>query len=67
MWNHPGPGTEPTSPALAGGSPTTGPPGKSRVDFNHYNLFSSAVNGIYSQEGNIEYISLYLKKKDNNI
>ena len=29
MWNLPGPGLEPVSPVLAGGFPTTGPPGKS--------------------------------------
>ena len=29
MWNLPGPGIEPVSPALAGGLFTTGPPGKS--------------------------------------
>ena len=29
MWDLPGPGIEPVSPALAGGSLTTGPPGKS--------------------------------------
>ena len=28
MWNLPGPGLEPVSPALAGGFLTTGPPGK---------------------------------------
>ena len=28
MWDLPGPGLEPVSPALAGGLPTTGPPGK---------------------------------------
>ena len=28
MWDPPGPGLEPVSPALAGGFPTTGPPGK---------------------------------------
>ena len=28
MWNPPGPGLEPVSPALAGGFPTTAPPGK---------------------------------------
>ena len=30
MWDLPGPGIEPESPALAGGFLTTGPPGKSR-------------------------------------
>ena len=29
MWDPPGPGLEPVSPALAGGLPTTAPPGKS--------------------------------------
>ena len=29
MWNHPGPGIEPLSPALLGGFSTTAPPGKS--------------------------------------
>ena len=29
MWDLPGPGVEPVSPALAGGLPTTAPPGKS--------------------------------------
>ena len=29
VWNLPRAGTEPASPALAGGLPTTGPPGKS--------------------------------------
>ena len=28
MWDPPGPGVEPTSPALAGRLPTTAPPGK---------------------------------------
>ena len=28
MWDLPGPGLEPVSPALAGGFPTTAPPGK---------------------------------------
>ena len=31
MWDLPGPGLEPTSPALAGGFLTTVPPGKSVI------------------------------------
>ena len=31
MWDPPGPGPEPVSPALAGGLPTTAPPGKPYV------------------------------------
>ena len=30
MWDLPGPGLEPVSPALAGGFLTTAPPGKSQ-------------------------------------
>ena len=33
MWDLPGPGLEPMSPALAGGFLTTVPPGKSLGDF----------------------------------
>ena len=33
MWDLPGPGLEPGSPALAGGFLTTAPPGKSSTDF----------------------------------
>ena len=33
LWNLPGPGIEPMSPALAGGFLTTGPPGKSQTIF----------------------------------
>ena len=31
MWDLPGPGIKPMSPALAGGFLTTGPPGKSQI------------------------------------
>ena len=31
MWDLPGPGLEPVSPALAGGFLTTAPPGKSSL------------------------------------
>ena len=40
MWNLPGPGLEPTSPAMAGGPPTTAPPGKPQMSF----LISSSYN-----------------------
>ena len=32
MWDLPGPGIEPVSPALAGGFLTAAPPGKSKVE-----------------------------------
>ena len=41
MWDLPGPGTEPVSPALAGGLPTTGLPGKSSLYFELLNLYFS--------------------------
>ena len=34
MWDLPGPGLEPVSPALAGGFLTTAPPGKSYLSFD---------------------------------
>ena len=40
MWDLPGPGIEPVSPALAGGFLTTAPSGKS---CNHQILISSAL------------------------
>ena len=33
MWDLPGPGLEPVSPALAGGFLTTAPPGKRKTQF----------------------------------
>ena len=35
MWDLPGPGIEPMSPALAGEVLTTGPPGKSRISVSY--------------------------------
>ena len=40
MWVLPGPGLEPVSPALAGGLPTTVPPGKSQVTYMYSRLQS---------------------------
>ena len=39
MWDLPGPGIEPVSPALAGGFSTTAPPGKPLEYFFKINLF----------------------------
>ena len=39
MWDLPGPGLEPVSPALAGGFLTTAPPGKS--SYGYFYLFTS--------------------------
>ena len=43
MWDLPGPGLEPVSPALAGGFLTTVPPGKSPV----FNLNFAPMDMIY--------------------
>ena len=40
MWDLPGPGIEPMSPALAGGFLTTGPPGKSHQQIRPENTSS---------------------------
>ncbi|KAJ8779522.1 hypothetical protein J1605_012406 [Eschrichtius robustus] len=41
MWDLPGPGLEPVSPALAGGFLTTTPPGKSHLLFSCQELLPS--------------------------
>ena len=46
MWNLPGPGIEPVYPALAGGLPSTVPPGKSQLVL----LLISARNNTYALE-----------------
>ena len=51
MWDLPGPGLEPMSPALAGGFPTTAPPGKPIYTGFAINLrvgFLILVCGLYS-------------------
>ena len=45
MWDLPGPGLEPVTPALAGGFLTTAPPGKPhRLPFSWYRVPLPAVN-----------------------
>ena len=46
MWDLPGPGLEPVSPALAGGFLTTAPPGKS-LDFSLNILNTNKNDGIH--------------------
>ena len=41
MWQLPGPGIEPMSPALAGGFLTTGPPGESTCGFVLQQVFKN--------------------------
>ena len=51
MWDLPGPGLEPVSPALEGGFLTTVPPGKSQK-FKLFNMISKALHDqlLFSQE-----------------
>ena len=44
MWDLPGPGLEPASPALAGGFLTTVPPGKSLDSFSCWHLHLSVTH-----------------------
>ena len=55
MWNLPGPGIEPVSPALAGDFLTTGPPGKSKMLY-----MSSFIKLIYLTHVTTLPPSLYL-------
>ena len=49
MWDLPGPGLEPVSPALAGGFLTTEPPGKSSPSFNRDALYQAEEVFSHSQ------------------
>ena len=51
MWDLPGPGIEPLSPALAGGFLTTGPPGKSPGVFIIFIVVSSTSKGDHCRWG----------------
>ena len=49
MWDLPGPGLEPVSPALAGGFLTTAPPGKSHIQcFKPYHIRPVLSNKSYT-------------------
>ena len=39
MWDLPGPGFKPVSPAVAGGFLTTAPPGKSKIQYSNSTSF----------------------------
>ena len=54
MWNLPGPGIKPMSPALAGGLSTTGPPGKSR----HLTFYALPFDMTISHPFNNTFVSL---------
>ena len=54
MWDLPGPGLEPISPALAGGFLTTAPPGKFKERFTDQirKLFKMIKNSFFSSVAN---------------
>ena len=51
MWDLPGPGLKPVSPALAGGFLTTAPPGKPHTHF--FYLLSEAAFMLPQQSGRV--------------
>ena len=58
MWDLPGPGLEPVSPALAGGFLTTVPPGKSLWSYSQRIIFSPVQKWIHVYNvkyGNVSY------------
>ena len=62
MWDLPGPGFEPVSPALAGGFLTTAPPGKPQSeDFNPGNSLSKSSEGFQRIEGEASIYVILVK------
>ena len=55
MWDLPGPGHEPVSPALAGGCPTTAPPGKSET-FPFWSFKFCTINIHFLFKNNLHLI-----------
>ena len=58
MWDLPGPGLEPASPALAGRFPTTAPPGKPSNHFLKYplprvNVFDDCLPSTLAKEEDV--------------
>ena len=47
MWDPPRPGPEPVSPALAGGFPTTAPPGKPKIFFKIKSIYLDRMGFFY--------------------
>ena len=67
MWDLPGPGLEPMSPALAGGFLTTAPPGKPHSDSSELIYSYVALYNFYhlGGKGNIFSLEKTLKIKRN--
>ena len=61
MWDPPGPGHEPVSPALAGGFSTTAPPGKPcPVTIDSHLPFTGAFNSLFYLFNETFFYILYL-------
>ena len=58
MWDLPRPGLEPVSPALAGGLPTTEPPGKSPLSSFLFNIALGILARTFIQEREIKSIQI---------
>ena len=58
MWNLPGPGIEPMSPALAGEFLATGPPGK---PLNFFWFMSQVLSNAYQETDLSIFASNFLK------
>ena len=63
MWDLPGPGLEPVSPALAGGFLTTAPPGKSNISSLKSCLFKAILVFICTLYIETMILRLFLSSK----
>ena len=62
MWDLPGPGLEPVSPALADGFLTTAPPGKPLafvLETVHLEFLDTQTNGSISKSDGSEVLCVY--------
>ncbi|KAJ8785645.1 hypothetical protein J1605_007242 [Eschrichtius robustus] len=68
MWDLPGPGLEPVSPALAGGFLTTAPPGKStHMDLDLKGKSFGRPDGHAQQEGDVKRGESHEKKAETGV
>ena len=66
MWDLPGPGLKPTSPALAGGFSTTTPPGKPlSINFRETHTHQASLRGVTTCDvvsASFDIIVLFLRR-----
>ena len=63
MWDLPGPGLEPVSPALAGGFSTTAPPGKVPLALNQKLEMKLSEEGMLKARRGLKLGPLYQPNK----